>query len=432
MEKVSAALCIPTSERSDMVEEFLVESSGYYLEAGMDIYFYDGSGDTKTEEIVHKYQEGRRIFYIKRPAEYNIYMILQGFGFQREYDFICLFGDAVRYTKEAVETIVSNLKLEYDMVCIDGSGLSKTGTRTFSEPREFMRECAWRVDYLGATFINWHTMLKDVDWNYYDEKYRKMQSNVLHHSVLYWTRARELSHFCALNLALEKGQEDWSPLKKSSVWYQYYFFRLWCEIWVETIECLPGYSEEDKQNAILKMGELCYMKNAKQFLVYRRQGFYSFRSVMKYWHVWKKVTCVPRWKLCLLSWAPRPCLDAVKVPMKTRLERFCRSHGRVIIYGAAFWGKAYAEYFEQRGIAYDGFCSTKRKPGKYEFCGRPIYIFDEIKQELDENIGIVVAIEHAQDVIAMLQREMNQRHFFYDLDLGKELRYQLGYQNGIL
>ena len=56
MEKVSAALCIPTSERSDMVEEFLVESSGYYLEAGMDIYFYDGSGDTKTEEIVHKFQ----------------------------------------------------------------------------------------------------------------------------------------------------------------------------------------------------------------------------------------------------------------------------------------------------------------------------------------------------------------------------------------
>ena len=82
-----------------------------------------------------------------------------------------------------------------------------------------------------------------------------------------------------------------TPLKKSSVWYQNHFFRLLCEIWVETIECLPGYSEGDKQNAILKTGELCYMKNAKQFLVYRRQGFYSFRSVMKYWHVWKKVTC---------------------------------------------------------------------------------------------------------------------------------------------
>ena len=173
MDKVSVALCIPTYERSDIVEEFLEECSEYYLDAGMDIYFYDGSSDTKTEKAVRRYQESRHIYYIKRPENFTFYMIFQGYGFQKEYDFIWPFGDATRYTKEAIELIVSNLKLQYDMICVDGTGLSKTGTRIFLKPQEFMRECAWHMDYIGATLLNQHTILNNVDWVHYEREHRK-------------------------------------------------------------------------------------------------------------------------------------------------------------------------------------------------------------------------------------------------------------------
>ena len=248
-------------------------------------------------------------------------------------------------------------------------------------------------------------------------------------SRFYWLRALELNPFHALNLELRKDQEDASVLKKASEWYKDRFFWTLCEKWVKTFENLPEcYSEEDKWAAILKTGEVCFFKNSAQFLVYRRRGIYLFKVFIKYRDVWKKVTKVPKWKLCLVSLIPRACLDFVKKPIKNRLEKFCRAHSRIIIYGAAFWGRAYAEYFDKHGIKYDGFCSTKRKPGKYEFCKHPIYIFDEIKDKFDENVGIVVAIEHAQEVMDKLEKEMDSRQFFYDPELGNELRYQLGYQ----
>ena len=432
MDKVSVALCVRTSDRSDIVEEFLAECSEYYLDVGMDIYFYDGSKDTKTEKVVRKYQKDRCIYYIRRPEDYTVYMTFKGYGLKKKYDFIWLFGDAVRYTKEAIEKIVSNLKLEYDMICIDGSGLTKTGTRIFSEPQEFMRECAWRVDYMGATLVNQHTMLNNVDWMLYEEELRKYYWETLHHSRFYWTRALEMKQFRALNLELEKGQEDWSRLKKASGWYRNYFFLSLCEKWVKTFEGLPdGYSQDDKKNAILKTGEVCFFKDTKQFLLYKRSGIYSFEEFIKYRNVWQKVTRVPKWKLCLVSLVPKFCMDSVKKPMRNRLEKFCSSHSRIIIYGAAFWGRAYAEYFDYCGIKYDGFCCTKRKPGKYEFCQHPVYVFDEIRQEFDENVGVIVAIEHAQEVMTMLEKEMDSNHFFYDPELGKELRFQLGYQSAV-
>lgn len=58
-----------------------------------------------------------------------------------------------------------------------------------------------------------------------------------------------------------------------------------------------------------------------------------------------------------------------------------------------------------------------------------MYVFDEIKRDFDENVGIIVAIEHAQEVMAKLEREIDRKQFFYEPELGKELRYQLGYQN---
>lgn len=431
MGNISVALCIPTYERSEIVEEFLRESAIYYLDAGMDIYFYDGSEDTKTEEVVRKYLVDDRIYYIKRPKNYTLLMSFQGFGLKKEYDFLWLFGESVRHTKEAVSRIMSELKLEYDMICVDGSIFSKTGTRIFTEPQEFMRECAWRVDYIGGTILNCHTMLRDIDWKFYNKEWKKYQSEVLSHSRFYWMRALELSKFCALNIELGKDQEDWSRLKKGSGWYnKELFFRNLCKLWVGTFESLPdSYSEVDKKAAILKSGEIVFFKNMNQFLCYRRKGIYSFGIFVQYLDTWKKVTRVPKWKLCFASLAPKWCLDIAKVPMKHRLEKFCRQHTRIIIYGAAYWGRAYAEYFDQREIKYDGFCCTRRKAGKFEFCQHPVYVFNEIKKEFDENVGIVVAIEHADEVMAKLEKEMDGGQVFYDPELGKELRYQLGYQN---
>lgn len=41
----SIALCIPTYQRHECVNEFLCEYAGYYQKYGIDIYYYDSSPD---------------------------------------------------------------------------------------------------------------------------------------------------------------------------------------------------------------------------------------------------------------------------------------------------------------------------------------------------------------------------------------------------
>ena len=42
------ALCIPTYENSKVVEDFLINCAPYYMECGIDIYFYDSSREDAT------------------------------------------------------------------------------------------------------------------------------------------------------------------------------------------------------------------------------------------------------------------------------------------------------------------------------------------------------------------------------------------------
>ena len=77
MGNVSVALCIPTCERSEWISDFLENYALHYIEAGIDIYYYDGSESTKTEEVVCNYPQKEHIYYIKRSPEWRVLTVFQ-------------------------------------------------------------------------------------------------------------------------------------------------------------------------------------------------------------------------------------------------------------------------------------------------------------------------------------------------------------------
>ena len=164
---VNVALCIPTYERYDIVEDFLVNCSAYYIEAGIDIYYYDSSVSDKTKDIVCNWPDQEHIHYIRMSSELHgntkAYKIFQGYGLEKAYDFIWLSSDSYQCSKQAIEQLVPNLSLDYDIIEVSREDLANVGNRVFTDPNEYMQLCAPNLRAFGAAMLNTHTMLYDVD-----------------------------------------------------------------------------------------------------------------------------------------------------------------------------------------------------------------------------------------------------------------------------
>lgn len=191
-----------------------------------------------------------------------------------------------------------------------------------------------------------------------------------------------------------------------------------CESWVQTIEGLPDYYT-NKKSAISAVAYSSLMPNVTQFYRYKVYGIYSFKTFLKYWAVWRKVTSVPRWKLFLVAAVPKPLLNGISGLQRRvgqrRLQKFCASHERLIIYGTGGIGKLYAKYFEQWGITFEAFCVSRRKP-KHKDLDHPVYELSELKNVAD-GIGFVLAMDkyHVAEVLPALQEVTDRRDIFCDL-----------------
>lgn len=195
----NVALCIPTYEKYDIVEDFLVNCSAYYIEAGIDIYYYDSSVSDKTKDIVCNWPDQEHIHYIRMPSELHAntkaYKIFQGYGLEKAYDFIWLSGDAHQCSKQAIEQLVPNLSLDYDIIEVCRSDLKSVGTRIFTDPNEYFQLCAYGLAGFGTAILNTHTMLSGVDWSYYEKKFLVEPLISFSHVSFYFYRILELDRF---------------------------------------------------------------------------------------------------------------------------------------------------------------------------------------------------------------------------------------------
>ena len=66
------AFCIPTYNRSTMVEEFLEQFASLFYQLGIDIFFYDSSEDNATELVAKKWKKVyENIDYIHTPSDWH-------------------------------------------------------------------------------------------------------------------------------------------------------------------------------------------------------------------------------------------------------------------------------------------------------------------------------------------------------------------------
>ena len=123
MNSLSMAVCIPTYERKDIVEDFLNTCYESYTAAGIDLYFYDSSMGDDTERLIQSWLPKGRLYYIRMPSDMHpnakAYKIFQGFGLEKDYDFILLSSDGLQHKVDIISQAMECLDLKHDMIIWD-------------------------------------------------------------------------------------------------------------------------------------------------------------------------------------------------------------------------------------------------------------------------------------------------------------------------
>lgn len=426
----SLALCIPTYERKDMVEDFLVRCSEYYIAAGIDIYYYDSSVSDETETLLREWADGAHIYYVRLPSELHpnakAFKIFQGYGLKKEYDFIWLSNDGLQCSKPAIERIMSGLSLEYDIIeVIDAArDYNNVGTRTFTDQNEYMQKCAWYLGLFGAGILNVHTMLDGVDWESYEERFLTKPVIYFSHVCFYFHRLLELERFHASCLCMPRWSIKNSRLKKTIGWARTVFYVV-CEGWVQTVEGLPDYYT-NKDQAISEALDRSFGPGMAQLCRYKQRDIYSMRICLKYWALWKKAASISRWQLFLVALFPRAAVKAFynlrQAAEEKRVQKFCTAHERTVIYGTGSIGEMYARWFKRLGIPFEGFCVSRRKP-KHAELDHPVYELAELGNAPAGSIGFVLAMDrhNVGEVLPAVKKIAADRDIFCDFKFSEDM-----------
>ncbi|WP_289301332.1 hypothetical protein [Sporofaciens musculi] len=422
---VRIALCIPTYQRHECVYEFLYEYSEYYQKHGMDIYYYDSSPDDKTYSVISKFCKNvPDIYYVRMPAEIHsnakVYRIFQQYGLEKDYDFIWICNDAIRFSEHALDILYSYIDNSYDIIEMDPDDVEHLGLRSYDTPNLYLRDCAWKLTLYGAALVNVHTMLNGVEWSVYEKKFLKKEMINFSHVSLYFNRIAEMERFKALHIPVESKEFKSSMYKKYPGWHNDTFF-IFCESWVNTIERLPE-AYTDKKEAILKHGIYTFFKDEAAFENLKIERIFGFTVFLRYIREWKKICSVPVNRLLLISLTPiNVYQNREKKKRKEKISKciaFIKGHSGFVIYGAGHMAHIVASYCDMRKIRYEYFCVTHLDDRKKEYMGHPVKELAQVKEELHSN-GILICMrgDYAEEVIDTLNTYGLSDNLYFDEEL---------------
>lgn len=428
MKHVKIAVCIPTYNRSQIVEEFLVKCSADYVNFGIDIYIYDSSTDDKTENVVKSWLEQLScLYYIRIPsylhANMKVFKIFQQQGFRMLYDFIWVCGDSLRFSREALSLVLSSVTPDYDMIEVNGMDKEKLGIRVYDDLNDYFKDCAWQLTLFGAVLLNVKTMLTGVDWKDYELRYSSKEFINFSHVSFYFNKLASMTSFKALHLSLNPSLLSTSGLREKYGWYGETFYVICCG-WVQTIKKLPS-CYKDKREAMVKFGRYTVL-NTMDLLKLREDGYFNKSIYKQYRGVWREVCDIPIIKLYMIASMPtlinrlmRKAWTYFKAfKCRVHLKKFLKQYTEIIIYGAGRKAFRYGEYFNEKNISYNGYCVTESGDNVSELLGHPVYSLAEIQESLN-NVGIILALNsvNAEEVIEILQSKGMKENVFYDDDL---------------
>lgn len=412
MKKV--AICVPTYNRAEVVEELLIRCGASFDRWGFDVHIFDSSPNDLTKEVCEKFcGKMNCLRYTKFDSAIHsnlkVYRIFQNQELLKEYDYIWVYSDAIRWSDYALETICTMLDKKYDFIIPDHKDIEKIGTKEYTDNVQLYKDLAWFMTLYGATIVNTKTVLQNIDWAYYEEKYCIPERINFSHLTMYFERITELESFKALHIGLEESDFAPTPLRKASGWHKD-TFQVWCEYWPNAMMALPDCYNVHKVEVIKKHGSYSGILVKDNFIQLRKEKIYTFSLFIKCLGKWRKVVDIPLRTLFLISILPEQMLKKENASqinnLKQSVEAFASKYPNIYIYGCGYNGNAVAECLENWKISYKGFCVTKTDNEKSFLRDHEIIEFSGALIE-DKKIGFILGLnkKNTQAVLELLEKE---------------------------
>ncbi len=424
MEKIKLAVCIPTYNRPEVINEFFETVAFQYIEHGYDIFVYDSSEGIQTEDVVKKWKcQYSGLFYVRVDSKVHsnmkVYNIFREFGNSLEYDYIWVCSDSIRWDQCVLDSVNHYASQGYDMIVPNYRDVENIGDKEYSDRNSFFEDCAWHVTLYGAAILKASTMLTNVDWNFLIEKYGVPDCINFSHVAFYFEKICTMNKWKAIHLSFSEKVLTPSVLKKCSGWRDAAFY-VCCCCWPTVINKLPD-CYENKEKVIMQNGvnsETLLYPNLRKL---RIDNILDLKICHLYRDKWHCVTTVPLFVIWILAILPPQIVVYLdksyikEIFLKKKIRRFCRKFDKIYIFGAGLKAKRYTKYLDAMRISFEAYLVSNPLDNVETLNDHKVMPFNE--ELLDSNgTGILLALnkENTIEVYNSILNIADKKKIFSD------------------
>ncbi len=263
------AVCIPTYEHPEVIEDVLSHCAETYKRYGLDVYYYDSSRDERTKQVIERYQkEGYdNLYCIKLDSELQVYekeeKIYQLEGLQKKYMYLWLIADRRWCNENTLQLMYRAVSEKHDLVFLD-VGHQNCGKEysICSDANEFYHRCGDYATSMDVSIYHVDSML-ELDINEFTKLHPKGIFSFLHFQVIF----EQLSKKKRPDIVLLAGEDVviYHSRKCGSGWSDRRI-DVWGKQWIDANEELPD-CYDNKEDVIKRTASFPWLLGSVEPLI---------------------------------------------------------------------------------------------------------------------------------------------------------------------
>lgn len=296
-------ICIPTRNRSEIVDDVLKYSAEYYFNNSLNVVYFDTSTDDSTRNVIKKYHNiGFKNISWKRVENTNsidqkVFDIFQNNKEIRKYQYCWLINDSISIKDDFLYVLNNKLFDDYDLIRLAAPGYGKKCDQVFENQNEWFFECSVGMAHMASTIMNTRLLL-NADWKYLYDRYvgndviGDNQHQYFFTVALYLEQILKIDNFRGLMVGNCIQWRHDSRLKNGRSYWNDCIFDVWARSYCDTILRLPDYYTR-KKDVIRKSDNIIFERFEKHGLeLLKIQGIFSEQIVEEYRDYWQYVSAL--------------------------------------------------------------------------------------------------------------------------------------------